>query len=151
MKDNDFNGLGHIIPEGYRIKSRREQLSKWYKPDLSIEDSSGKITCICECENNTARKGFLGGLIKAEHYYDSHSSNGIMVIVLEEKDNTTKDQIASHLRPYFSWVKAARSSQNGITQVLILTDIEYKQSLNAGEPLLSLEFRNRCIILDGGR
>jgi len=147
MKDRDFKALSHVIPEGWRIRTKGEELSQGYKPDLSVENSSRKVALICECEINTNRKAFLGDLFKAERYYDEEKLKGTLLIVLKEQDNTLVDQIAEHISPYLKWLKTTRLSRNGVEQVLIITDRDYQESNRKNETILSPEFKKRCKVL----
>ncbi len=101
MKDLFFKKLLHSA-DNYAIVSTGKEIAKGYKPDAMLQNGNDYI--ILECDTNTTRKGFIGGMIKAAKYLTGEKK-GIIVFVLKEKENTTVEQIHAHLQPYFDWIE----------------------------------------------
>jgi hypothetical protein len=101
MQDSLFKNLLHNA-DGYQIISNGQEIDKGYKPDVVLKNEDDYI--IMECDTNTTRKGYIGGMVKAAKYL-SGNKKGIAVFVIKEKNNTTVKQIHSHLIPYFEWIK----------------------------------------------
>lgn len=101
MKDKLFKNLLHNA-EGYSVLNSGGQLAKGYKPDAVLKKENDYI--IMECDTGTSRKGYLGAMLKAARFL-TNEKNGILVLVIKEKPNTTVKQIAEHLREYLTWLK----------------------------------------------
>ena len=101
MKDKLFKNLSHSA-EGYAILNSGGQLTKGYKPDTVLQKRNEYI--IMECDTGTSRKGYLGAMLKASKYL-TNEKNGVLILVIKEKPNTTVKQIAEHLREYLIWLK----------------------------------------------
>jgi hypothetical protein len=101
MKDKLFKNLLHSA-EGYAVLNSGGQLAKGYKPDTVLQKDNDYI--IMECDTGTSRKGYLGAMLKAARFLTSEN-NGILILVIKEKPNTTVKQIAEHLREYLTWLK----------------------------------------------
>ncbi len=101
MKDKLFKNLLHNA-DGYLILNSGGQLVKGYKPDTVLQKDNDYI--IMECDTGTSRKGYLGAMMKAARFL-SNEKNGILILVIKEKRNTTVKQIAEHLREYLKWLK----------------------------------------------
>ena len=107
MKDAYFKKLKHTA-ENYRVIATGQEITKGYKPDAVLQNGNSFI--ILECDTNTTRKGFVGGMIKAAKYLTGHKT-GIVVFVLKERENTNVNQIHAHLTPYFEWVQPLTNLQ----------------------------------------
>jgi hypothetical protein len=107
MKDNIFKGLVHYA-DNYKIVTTGQEIAKGYKPDAMLQHGNDYI--IMECDTNTTRKGYIGGMIKAAKYLTG-DRKGIVVFVLKEKKNTTVKQIHAHLQPYFEWIEPLTNLQ----------------------------------------
>lgn len=101
MKDSLFKQLSHSA-DGYSVVNSGRQLAKGYKPDTVLQKQNDYI--IMECDTGTSRKGYLGAMLKAARFL-TDEKNGILILVIKEKPNTTVKQIAEHLREYLIWVK----------------------------------------------
>ena len=101
MKDSLFKQLSHSA-EGYAVLNSGGQLTKGYKPDTVLQKENEYI--IMECDTGTSRKGYLGSMLKAARFM-TNEKNGILILVIKEKPNTTVKQIAEHLREYLAWLK----------------------------------------------
>jgi hypothetical protein len=101
MKDQLFKNLLHNA-EGYSIVNSGRQLTKGYKPDTVLQKGNDYI--IMECDTGTSRKGYLGAMLKASKFL-TDKNNGILILVIKEKPNTTVKQIAEHLQEYLKWLK----------------------------------------------
>ena len=153
MQDKIFKGLQHQVGKGNKIASTGKDVSKrykpdvtvedakGYKPDITVEDAKGNLLYILECEQKTDRKAFLGDFIKAEHHAEHNKQNPELIIVMREEGNTTTKQIFEHLRPYIKWLKSKGDGQHGLSAVQVLSDKDYKQSILDEETLGSEAFK----------
>lgn len=144
MKDSEFKALPHCVGAN-KIASCGTEVAKGYKPDLTVSDTNGHLAFIFECEQKTDRKSFLGDLIKAEKHAEDVREHPVLVIVMQLYKNTTAQQIADHLRPYAKWIARLKGRSLNLTDILVVSDEEYKHSVEATELLGSQEFRARTI------
>lgn len=142
MKDKEFKVCKDQVGKSDKIATRKE-VSKGYKPDVTVEDAEGNLLYILECEQKTDRKAFLGDFIKAERHAENKKQNPELIIVMQEFNNTTTQQIAAHLCPYIDWLKSKGGGKLSLSAVQVLSDKEYKQSIADGETLGSEAFKNR--------
>ena len=143
MNDATFKACEHQVGNGNKNVSIGKEVSKGYKPDVTVEDSEGNLLYILECEQKTDRKAFLGDFIKAEFHAEDNKQNPELIIVMKKINNTTTKQIAEHLRPYIEWLKSKGGGQLSLSAVQVLYDTEYQQSISAGETLGSEAFKKR--------
>lgn len=138
MKDKLFNNLSHSA-EGYAILNSGGQLTKGYKPDTVLQKRNEYI--IMEFDTGTSRKGYLGAMLKASKYL-TNEKNGVLILVIKEKPNTTVKQIAEHLREYLIWLKP-------LTNLRVIYLIETTKYCPDKIPLklLSLEFESSAIMI----
>jgi hypothetical protein len=101
IPDMIFKKLQHSH-KGYNMYLNGQELETGYKPDYVLKKRDSYI--ILESENTSSRKTFVGGLIKAAHFFQ-HERKGQLVFVIVPKPNTTVLAIAKHLKPYLNWVK----------------------------------------------
>ncbi|MFX6815216.1 hypothetical protein ABTH42_18715, partial [Acinetobacter baumannii] len=115
------------------------QLTKGYKPDTVLQKRNEYI--IMECDTGTSRKGYLGAMLKASKYL-TNEKNGVLILVIKEKPNTTVKQIAEHLREYLIWLKP-------LTNLRVIYLIETTKYCPDKIPLklLSLEFESSAIMI----
>ena len=143
MKDATFKACKHQVGKGNKIASSGKEVSKGYKPDVTVEDAKGNLLYIIECEQKTDRKAFLGDFIKAEFHAEHKKQHPRLIIVMQKFNNTTTRQIAAHLRPYIKWLKSKGGGQLSLSAVQVLSDKEYQQSISASETLGSKAFKKR--------
>lgn len=139
MKDKLFKNLLHNA-EGYSVLNSGGQLVKGYKPDTVLIKGDNYI--IMECDTGTSRKGYLGAMLKAARFL-TNEKNGILVLVIKEKPNTTVKQIAEHLREYLAWLKPLTN----LRLVYLIETTKYcpdKIPLN----LLSSEFKKCAVTIN---
>jgi len=101
MKDAVFKNLLHRA-KGYERHSSGGEIAKGYKPDYSLK--KGNEFIILECDTGTSRKGYVGAVTKASKFLTGEK-NGVLVLVMKEKGNTTVIQISNHLQPYLEWLR----------------------------------------------
>lgn len=101
ISDNLFKSLKHNY-SGYKRFLDGQELEKGYKPDYVLKKGNDYI--ILESENNSSRKMYVGGMIKAAHFLQNDKT-GILIYVIKHRNNTKPTSIANHLKRYFSWVK----------------------------------------------
>ena len=142
MRDFAFKHLAHKVG-GHRIASRGEEVAKGYKPDLTATDTSDRLVLILESESTTNRKAFLGDLVKAEKYAEECEAHPSLVIVMQVYSNTTVKQIAEHLTPYVDWLARLKNGRLQLSDVLVISDEEYQQSIEANEVIGSDQFSVR--------
>ncbi len=139
MKDRLFKDLLHNA-EGYSLLNSGGQLTKGYKPDTVLQNKNNYI--IMECDTCTSRKGYLGAMLKASKFL-TNEKEGILILVIKEKQNTTVKQIAEHLREYLKWLKP-------LTNLNVVYLIETKKYCPDKVPLdiLSEAFKKNAIVID---
>jgi hypothetical protein len=142
MKDAAFKNLCHLVAPN-RIASRGEIVGPGYKPDITVDDGGGSLLYILESEQKTDRKAFLGDLIKAELHAERTRSRPTLVIVMEERSNTTVPQIADHLRPYVCWLRDLKGGTLCLNRMHVLTAQDYLASIDRGDALGSPAFWHR--------
>jgi len=142
MKDSEFKALNHPVGKNV-IASTGSAVSTGYKPDVTVKDAAGELKFIIESEQKTDRKAFLGDLLKAEVHSEQQKAHPELIIVMQPFDNTTTKQIADHLRPYKQWLAVKSGGKLNLSDVHVLSDVEYQEAIDAGEILGSLSFKNR--------
>lgn len=143
MNEHEFEALPHRLGT-WSIATRRSQVSTGYRPDFTIHDTARQIVFIIEFETTPSRKTVLGDLAKAERHLSIVGRSAPLLIVLHERSNTTAGQVARHLQPYLEWFRTRRNGQHGVSELLVISDDDYVQSVAAGENLGSPAFRLRC-------
>lgn len=101
IADKIFKSLGHTY-EGYSKHLNGQALEPGYKPDFVLRKSSDYI--ILESENSSSRKTFVGGMMKAAHYFQNDRT-GKLIFVIVPKENTSAFSIAKHLGQYLKWIE----------------------------------------------
>jgi hypothetical protein len=121
MKDQEFKKLIHSHLSGsYNFFSNGRNLEDGYKPDYVLKHHSKEDYIIIESEHASSRKHIIGGVIKAAKFLTG-KKKGIFVIVLQEKENTKKDQIKNQIQTYFTWIKPITNLRYGY----VIYDHEY--------------------------
>lgn len=111
--------MNHRV-DGFLIISKGSEIEKGYKPDIDLKHKTKDDYTIIECENNSNRKVFLGGMMKAAMYLTGKRS-GILVFVMSESENTSMRQIANQLKKYFEFIK----SITNLKEVYVIKQIDY--------------------------
>lgn len=142
MKDAEFKALNHPVGANV-IASSGSAVSAGYKPDITVKDANGALQFIIESEQKTDRKAFLGDLLKAEMHSERQKACPELIIVMRPFGNTTTKQIADHLRPYKQWLAQKNGGKLNLSEVHVLTDVEYQAAIAAGEVLGSASFKGR--------
>ncbi len=148
MNDAKFKALSHPIGNN-KVATRGTAVATGYKPDITVRDEEGNLTYILESEQKTDRKAFLGDLLKAEMYAEQQQAKPALVIVMQPQDNTTTQQIATHLSPYIKWLARKQGGNLNLTHIHILSDADYTQAIAAQEYLDSAAFLGRGHVLLG--
>lgn len=141
MKDSLFKQLSHSA-DGYSVVNSGRQLAKGYKPDTVLQKDNDYI--IMECDTGTSRKGYLGAMLKAARFL-INEKNGILILVIKEKPNTTVKQIAEHLREYLVWVKPLTN----LRLIYLIETIKYCPD-KVPLQILSSDFIRDARIVDAG-
>ncbi|CAH7453481.1 conserved hypothetical protein [Vibrio chagasii] len=145
LKDSEFKNFSHKLPLGYEISSNGQNISVLgnYRPDISIKDASGTIQIVLESETKSDRKAFIGALTHAFKYADESSVSFTLVFVMKETGNqTTVEQVANNLRPYYVWLQGMVTTK--LKDTFLVSDDAYVKSNECGERILSTEFQARC-------
>lgn len=143
MKDSDFKALNHPIGKANTIASTGQEVSKGYRPDITVKDPSGLPVFILESEQKTDRKAFLGDLVKAEMYSQKEKCTPELIIVMRVFNNTTTKQISEHIRHYSDWLAGKNGGTLNLSEIHVLSDTEYLAAISAAEVLGSTEFKKR--------
>jgi len=128
ITDREFKQMNHRV-DGFLIISKGSEIEKGYKPDIVLKHKTKDDYTIVECENNSSRKVFIGGMIKAAMYLTG-KRKGILVFVMSESENTSIRQIADQLKKYFEFIK----SITNLKEVYVIKQIDYF----SGEKTLSI-------------
>ncbi|AXX59667.1 hypothetical protein ABRZ83_22485 [Vibrio vulnificus] len=145
MKDSEFKSFSHKLPLGHEISSNGQNISVIgnYRPDISIKDASGTIQIVLESETKSDRKAFIGALTHAFKYADESNVSFTLVFVMKETGNqTTVEQVANNLRPYYVWLQGVVKTK--LKGTFLVSDDAYVKSKECGERILSTEFQARC-------
>ncbi|MBE4032475.1 hypothetical protein J4H25_20030 [Vibrio alginolyticus] len=145
MKDSEFKSFSHKLPLGHEISSNGQNISVIgnYRPDISIKDASGTIQIVLESETKSDRKAFIGALTHAFKYADESNVSFTLVFVMKETGNqTTVEQVANNLRPYYVWLQGVVKTK--LKGTFLVSDDAYVKSKECGERILSTEFKARC-------
>jgi hypothetical protein len=142
MKDSEFKALKHPVGK-YIIASTGSNVSTGYKPDITVKNLGGELKFIIESEQKTDRKAFLGDLLKAEMHSEQQKAHPELIIVMQPFANTTTKQIADHLRPYKQWLAQKNGGQLNLSEVHVLSAVEYQAAIDANEVLGSNAFKSR--------
>lgn len=144
MIERQFRRLKHQFGL-YKYSKFGSQVCEGYRPDYVLRNSKNQLAFIIEFESTPSRKTVVGDLTKAAKFSEDERCSATLLIVLRERSNTTRKQIASHLKPYFTWFRKRQTQKAGISKVLVITDKEYKASVSSKEAFGSREFRGRCL------
>lgn len=147
MKDSEFKNIQHCV-ESAVIITRGSEVSKGYKPDLTVRAASdGKLLFILESEQKTDRKAFLGALMKAEMFAEVEDASPELIIVMQIMGNTTVINIAKHIQPYVWWLSKIKGGNLHLSAVHVMSDTDYLESIACAEALGSEAFKLRgCLI-----
>ena len=99
MNDSEFKCLAHQLGD-LKVKSRGSEVTRGYKPDLTLIDETGRLMFIVECEQKTDRKAFLGAVVKAEKYAEDSHCSPTLIIVMKEASNI-KNIISFIIKSFF--------------------------------------------------
>ena len=142
MKDKEFKSLSHVYG-AYAFNSCGSAVDKGYRPDLTVKDENENIIFIFENERKSKRKAFVGDLVKAYKYCDESKNEATLIIVLEEDEKRTVSNISNHLKIYFDWLKMKDNFKSYLKNVIIISDIQYQNSIKNNEPIGSSTIFNR--------
>lgn len=108
IRDSDFKKLKHNFKDFNMFKNGQE-LEPGYKPDYVLKKGNHYI--ILESETTSSRKTYVGSMMKAAHFLQ-HENKGDMIFVIDPKENTKVESIASHLKLYLRWIKKETNLRN---------------------------------------
>lgn len=143
MKDSEFKKLEHRHLDGkFKVYSNGGELENGYKPDFTLKHTIKEEYIILESEHASSRKHIIGGVVKAAKFLTG-SRQGNFVVMLQEKNNTKKEQIANQLQTYFHWIKPLTNLKYGY----VIYDHDYIS--DNGKPILieSDKFLKHAIIV----
>lgn len=117
IPDAIFKELKHCC-SGYTMFRNGQNLEPGYKPDYVL--AAGNSYIILECDNSSSRKTFVGAMIKAAHFLRD-DKQGILVLVLVNKQNVNYVVIARHLKKYLNWI----GSKTNLKDIYVLSSTNY--------------------------
>ncbi len=144
MIEREFKKLNHQFGN-YQAMPFGSKACSGYRPDFTLYNRKNQLTFIIEFETTPSRKTVLGDLTKAEKFCEDKGHYARLLIVLKERTNTTKEQIAAHLKPYLKWLKKKRTNKVGVSNAFVITDKDYRTSVSRKEAFGSKEFMSRCL------
>jgi hypothetical protein len=148
LLDSEFKNFNHNLAQGDTIASKGSNIdsSGNYRPDIAIKNLSDEIHLILESERKSERKAFLGALVHAAKYASDSNKLITLVFIMKETSNqTTVAQVSANIKPYYQWLH--KLGATSLNRVLFISDVEYENSANANEVLLSPKFMARCTAL----
>lgn len=148
MLDREFKNFPHRLAQGDVIASRGRNIAIGgnFRPDIAIKNGRGEIHLIIESERKSERKAFIGAMVHAAKYASETNGSIELLFVMKETGNqTTVAQVSANIRPYYCWLRSLGVDQ--LRRVLLISDVEYELSNDAGEVLLSDQFIGRCTVI----
>ncbi|WP_445357039.1 hypothetical protein ACJJIC_12160 [Microbulbifer sp. ANSA002] len=122
--------LSLLRPGNTKEVSSGGQVATGYKPDCVYKE--GNKLWVLELESSTSRKGFIGGYIKAQKYFqENYPYDGRLLFIINHKKRNLMP-IYQQIKQYHEWLK-----ENGIS--VMPTYLMYD------EPLLELTKRDVSI------
>lgn len=143
MTDSEFKQLRHQVGRSHVVNNDLIDTNE-YKPDIVVATRRGKIKFILECENKTDRKAFLGDIIKAEKCAEQFGVRTKLIIVMKEMNNTKIKQMEDHLKLYVDWIKSRFGNPMYLSKIFLISDIEYKNSIDNELKLGTRRFESYC-------
>lgn len=125
ISDRIFKQLKHEYT-GYHTYLNGQELERGYKPDYVLRNKNDYI--ILESENNSSRKQYVGGMMKAAHFLQKEKT-GILIFVIKLRDNTKPISIGKHLKRYFNWISKTQTYERYILLIwktIIVTNVFYR-------------------------
>lgn len=144
MIEKEFKRLNHQFGD-YRPMAFGSELCEGYRPDLTLRNRRNRLAFIIEFEAGPSRKTLVGCLTKAQKCCEDKGQSATLLIILRERRNTTREQVASHLKPYLKWFKKRRTKKAGVSHAFVMTDQAYETSVSCKEAFASTEFWKRCL------
>lgn len=137
IKDADFKLLNHRAKDFNKYKNG-QNLAEGYKPDFVLKHEEKEEYIILESEVSSSRKTFIGGMVKAAHFF-RNDKKGILIFVMEPKLNTSSKSIVKQLKTYYTWLR-------DITNLKAIYVITAKDYVDKDFPLEinGFEFRKRA-------
>ena len=106
-----------------------------YKPDRVYQ--KGKNVWVVEIESTTSRKGFIGGYLKAQKYFDDEFSGRGKLLFILNREKRNRDAITRQIDHYHRWLKGRGIA---VQPTYLIDDHHLKQLKRRKVELLSKEF-----------
>lgn len=141
--EQDTKELLDKLPKGSAKQSHDGgYLAEGYKPDRVYRRNG--CTWIIEIEASTSRKGFIGGYLKAQKYFDdlSISKGRLLFIVQGQRPNAKKEPVSleavgKQISQYHSWLREKGIS---VQPTYLMYDNVLAELVVNGIDILSKEF-----------
>ncbi len=144
MRESQFQSLDHRLGT-MAVRSRGEALAEGYQPDLTATQE-GKLCLIIENEPRSDLTAVIGCYQRAEKYCRDARANPSLVIVTVGKGRIGVPVVADRLREYTKFWKSV-NPPGAVSEVLLLSDSDYSETVRRRIPVLSADFRRLCIAI----
>ncbi len=144
MRENLFQSLEHRL-DAMVIHSRGESLALGYAPDLTAS-LEGDLRLIIENEPRSDLKAVIGCYQRAEKYCRDTGATPSLVIVTAGKGRIGVRVAADRLREYAQFWKSV-NPPGAVSEVLLLSDHDYSETVRRRIPVLSASFRDLCLAI----
>lgn len=144
MREIQFNSLEHRLG-AMVVHSRGESLALGYSPDLTAS-LDGDLRLIIENEPRSDLKAVIGCYQRAEKYCRDTRATPSLIIITAGKGRIGVRVAADRLREYARFWKSV-NPPGAVSEVLLLTDREYSETVRRRIPVLSAGFRALCLTI----
>ena len=108
MKDFEFKALKHTCTD-FELYSSGKAIQENYSPDCVLICENKYV--IIEHETEPNRKTVIADIFKAS-YFLQNEKQGILIIVLTPKGQSSFESYPKHFLPYFNWLKERTNLQD---------------------------------------
>lgn len=146
MADSDFKNNKYVLLDGWVVNSTGEVIGEdKYRPDISIRNNDGDVTCVMESTSTNDRKVGLGEMLLAEKFFIDNKNTGVLVFSLCGKSTSPPrpDTQYEYIKPYFELLKS-QNKECGIKEIYFIYEEEFEQ---VNWNLLSEDFNEKALKL----
>ncbi len=144
MREIQFQSLEHRLG-AMVVHSRGESLALGYTPDLTAS-LEGDLRLIIENEPRSDLKAVIGCYQRAEKYCRDARATPSLVIITAGKGRIGVRVAADRLREYAQFWKSV-NPPGAVSEVLLLSDRDYSETVRRRIPVLSAGFRALCLAI----
>jgi len=117
-------------------------VAEGYKPDR-VYKRNGQVWII-EIEASTSRKGFIGGYLKAQKYFeDTDTGKGRLLFIISDKDKKL-ESVSKQITQYHNWLK---DKEIKVHPTYLMYDTELGKMAKNDIEIFSKEFLEASIVI----